>query len=47
MRPLEGRKEKEKAETQMKEKHTTPEETEITVEEVEREKGKVKRIEWK
>jgi hypothetical protein len=36
MKLLEGRTEKEKAETEMKKKRTAPEETEITVEEVRR-----------
>jgi hypothetical protein len=36
MKLLEGRKEEEEAGTQMKEKQTAPEETEITAEEVER-----------
>jgi hypothetical protein len=40
---LEGRKEKGKAETEMKKKQTAPEETEITVEKAERQIRKLKK----
>jgi hypothetical protein len=43
MKLLEGRKEKRKAETEMKKKQTTAGETEITVEEVERQIRKLKK----
>jgi hypothetical protein len=43
MKLLEGRKEKGKAETEIKKKQTTVEETEITVEEVERRIRKLKK----
>jgi hypothetical protein len=45
MKLVEGRKQKGKAETEMKKKQTASEETEITVEEVERQIRKLKKKE--